>query len=133
MAPERKTQGAPPTADERAAELEFLLRLNREADTFLSTCQGEGRPLDESVQAFLDRLAPRAGALGGAVRVTPGARVNLLRVSGAVDEEAGRRLLRRESPPELEGVVTRYPLEEARRAHDDLEGRRTTGKLLLVP
>lgn len=27
----------------------------------------------------------------------------------------------------------RYPLEEARRAHEDLEGRRTTGKLLLVP
>ena len=27
----------------------------------------------------------------------------------------------------------RYPLEEARRAHDDLEARRTTGKLLLVP
>jgi NADPH:quinone reductase len=27
----------------------------------------------------------------------------------------------------------RYPLTEARRAHDDLEGRRTTGKLLLLP
>lgn len=27
----------------------------------------------------------------------------------------------------------RYPLEEARRAHDDLEARRTTGKLLLIP
>lgn len=27
----------------------------------------------------------------------------------------------------------RYPLEEARRAHEELEGRRTTGKLLLVP
>jgi NADPH:quinone reductase len=27
----------------------------------------------------------------------------------------------------------RYPLEEAARAYDDLEGRRTTGKLLLVP
>jgi NADPH2:quinone reductase len=27
----------------------------------------------------------------------------------------------------------RYPLAEARRAHDDLEGRRTTGKLLLLP
>ena len=27
----------------------------------------------------------------------------------------------------------RYPLVEARRAHEDLEGRRTTGKLLLVP
>ncbi|HEX4976792.1 MAG TPA: quinone oxidoreductase [Nocardioides sp.] len=27
----------------------------------------------------------------------------------------------------------RYPLDEAGRAHDDLQGRRTTGKLLLVP
>jgi NADPH2:quinone reductase len=27
----------------------------------------------------------------------------------------------------------RYPLEEASRAHDDLEGRRTTGKLLIMP
>ncbi|MFC4534001.1 quinone oxidoreductase family protein [Sphaerisporangium dianthi] len=27
----------------------------------------------------------------------------------------------------------RYPLAEAKRAHDDLEGRRTTGKLLLLP
>lgn len=30
-------------------------------------------------------------------------------------------------------VGGRYPLEEAGRAHDDLEGRRTTGKLLVVP
>ena len=27
----------------------------------------------------------------------------------------------------------RYPLAEARRAHEDLEARRTTGKLILVP
>jgi NADPH2:quinone reductase len=27
----------------------------------------------------------------------------------------------------------RYPLDQARRAHEDLEGRRTTGKLVLVP
>ena len=27
----------------------------------------------------------------------------------------------------------RYPLSEAARAYDDLEGRRTTGKLLLIP
>jgi NADPH2:quinone reductase len=27
----------------------------------------------------------------------------------------------------------RYPLEDARTAHEDLEGRRTTGKLLLLP
>ena len=26
-----------------------------------------------------------------------------------------------------------YPLAEARRAHEDLEARRTTGKLLLLP
>lgn len=30
-------------------------------------------------------------------------------------------------------IGERYPLAEARRAHEDLEGRKTTGKLLLVP
>ncbi|NED96160.1 quinone oxidoreductase [Phytoactinopolyspora alkaliphila] len=30
-------------------------------------------------------------------------------------------------------VGGRYPLAEARRAHEDLEGRKTTGKLLLIP
>jgi NADPH:quinone reductase len=30
-------------------------------------------------------------------------------------------------------VGGRYPLEEARQAHEDLEARRTTGKLLLIP
>ncbi|MCP2170251.1 quinone oxidoreductase family protein [Goodfellowiella coeruleoviolacea] len=30
-------------------------------------------------------------------------------------------------------VGGRYPLSEARRAHEDLEGRRTTGKLVLLP
>ncbi len=30
-------------------------------------------------------------------------------------------------------IGARYPLEEARQAHDDLEARRTTGKLLLLP
>jgi NADPH:quinone reductase len=30
-------------------------------------------------------------------------------------------------------IGARYPLEEARRAHENLEARRTTGKLLLVP
>jgi NADPH:quinone reductase len=30
-------------------------------------------------------------------------------------------------------IGARYPLEEARRAHEDLEARRTTGKLLLMP
>jgi NADPH2:quinone reductase len=30
-------------------------------------------------------------------------------------------------------VGARYPLDEARQAHEDLERRRTSGKLLLVP
>ncbi|GAA3825705.1 quinone oxidoreductase [Sphaerisporangium flaviroseum] len=30
-------------------------------------------------------------------------------------------------------ISNRYPLADARKAHDDLEGRRTTGKLLLIP
>jgi NADPH2:quinone reductase len=30
-------------------------------------------------------------------------------------------------------IAGRYPLEDARQAHEDLEGRRTTGKLLLRP
>ncbi|WP_248960959.1 quinone oxidoreductase family protein [Sphaerisporangium perillae] len=30
-------------------------------------------------------------------------------------------------------ISARYPLADAKRAHDDLEGRRTTGKLLLIP
>jgi NADPH2:quinone reductase len=30
-------------------------------------------------------------------------------------------------------IGERYPLSEARRAHEDLEARRTTGKLLLIP
>jgi NADPH:quinone reductase len=30
-------------------------------------------------------------------------------------------------------IGARYPLEQARQAHEDLEGRKTTGKLLLIP
>ena len=30
-------------------------------------------------------------------------------------------------------IGERYPLEDAARAHEDLEARRTTGKLLLIP
>jgi NADPH2:quinone reductase len=30
-------------------------------------------------------------------------------------------------------IGARYPLDQARQAHEDLEGRKTTGKLLLIP
>ena len=49
MAPERDRLPRPPEpADARAQELEFLLRLNREADAFLSNCESEGLALDAS-------------------------------------------------------------------------------------
>jgi NADPH2:quinone reductase len=53
-------------------------------------------------------------------------RAELLERAGAVLElvAAGRLDVR---------IGERYPLEEARRAHEDLEARRTTGKLLLFP
>ena len=51
--------------------------------------------------------------------------------------------LLREQAGELFGLIEsgklevriggRYPLEQARQAHEDLEARKTTGKLLLVP
>jgi NADPH2:quinone reductase len=40
------------------------------------------------------------------------------------------RAARGELRPQLGGV---YPLSEVRRAHEDLVGRRTTGKLILDP
>ena len=30
-------------------------------------------------------------------------------------------------------IGARYPLEQARQAHEDLQARRSTGKLLLIP
>jgi hypothetical protein len=90
-------------------ELEFLLRLNREADTFLSNCEGEGRPLGESVQSFLETLAPRAGAIGAAARLTPGKQSPQHRFFGT-DEAGARQLLHGEVPEGLEGVVERHTL-----------------------
>jgi NADPH2:quinone reductase len=40
------------------------------------------------------------------------------------------RAARGELRPQLGGV---YPLSDVRRAHEDLQGRRTTGKLVLDP
>lgn len=105
----------------RAAELEFLLKLNREADRLLSECEGEGRPLDESLQVFLDEMVKRAGAIGGVARVTPGSRVTLIRFSGL--EEAQAKELLRGQPADAESVVTRNALTV---------GRLKLGELLLL-
>jgi NADPH2:quinone reductase len=49
-------------------------------------------------------------------------------------QQRARRVLDLVSTGKLEiRIGARYPLAEARRAHEDLEARRTTGKLLLIP
>jgi NADPH2:quinone reductase len=108
-----------------------------------------GRVFDASLRA----LAPfgRLVTYGAAAREEPNrvAATNLMRHSSAVIgfwlahcfarpqemlAEPLRELFGRVARGELrvvEGAV--YPLSEARRAHEDLQARRTTGKLLLDP
>ncbi len=52
----------------------------------------------------------------------------------AMLQERARRVLDLVAVGKLEiRIGARYPLERARRAHEDLEARRTTGKLILTP
>jgi len=52
----------------------------------------------------------------------------------AMLQERARRVLDLVSAGQLEiRIGARYPLDQARQAHEDLEARRTTGKLLLNP
>ena len=52
----------------------------------------------------------------------------------AMLQEWARRVLDLVSAGKLEiRIGARYPLDQARQAHEDLEARRTTGKLLLMP
>ena len=52
----------------------------------------------------------------------------------AMLQERARRVLDLVSTGKLEiRIGARYPLDQARQAHEDLEARRTTGKLLLTP
>ena len=52
----------------------------------------------------------------------------------AMLQERARRVLGLVSAGQLEiRIGARYPLDRARQAHEDLEARRTTGKLLLTP
>jgi NADPH:quinone reductase len=54
--------------------------------------------------------------------------------SAALVQERARAVFDLVAGGELDvRIGARYPLAEARRAHEDLEARRTTGKLLLVP
>jgi NADPH2:quinone reductase len=54
--------------------------------------------------------------------------------TAAMLQERARRVLDLVSAGKLEiRIGARYPLDQARQAHEDLEARRTTGKLLLTP
>ncbi len=103
--------------------------------------------------AGFDALAPTGRMiLYGSASGRPGAgrpahaRVEGLALSSASDARArtrGRPSCSTSRAADVFGLVAagdlkveigaRYPLAEARRAHEDLEARRTTGKLLLVP
>ncbi len=54
------------------------------------------------------------------------------RTSELLQERAGELLALIEAGKLDVRIGARYPLEEARRAHEDLEARKTTGKLLLI-
>jgi NADPH2:quinone reductase len=140
--------GADATVDSRAEDLKTaILEANggKQVDAVLEMSGGE------AFEACLRTLAPfgRLVVFGNASRsqneVATG---HLMRNSRAVigfwlmhliphrDEVAAMigDLLATVASGELEVVVGGvYPLSEARRAHEDLAGRRTTGKLLLDP
>jgi NADPH2:quinone reductase len=83
---------------------------------------GQPAPLDLRVLAPAGSLYVQRPTLGTYAR-TP----ELLReLAGALFEliDSGRLDVR---------IGARYPLEQARQAHEDLEARKTTGKLLLLP
>jgi len=83
---------------------------------------GQPEPLDTAALAAAGSLYVQRPTLGTYTRTpellrTLGQAVFHLVGAGKLDVRIGER----------------YPLEDARRAHEDLESRRTTGKLLLVP
>ena len=140
--------GADATVDSRATELkEAILEANRgeQVDAVLQMSGGE------AFEAELRTLAPfgRMVTFGIASREENHVRTgHLLRNSRAVigfwlmhliphrDVVAAAiaELFGAVAAGELEVVVGGvYPLSEARRAHEDIAGRRTTGKLLLDP
>jgi NADPH2:quinone reductase len=86
------------------------------------SASGQPDPLDTAALASAGSLYVQRPTLGTYTR-TP----ELLRSLGAAvfDLVATGKLDVR--------IGARYPLAEARQAHEDLEARRTTGKLLLVP
>jgi NADPH2:quinone reductase len=141
--------GADAVVDSRAEDLTAALREangGARVDVVLEMVGGR------TFQQSLDALAPfgrlvHFGQAGreGTPKVDPGVLmgrsqgvlgfwlVHLLRRPELLDE-AMRDMFAAVLAGELEPIVGgSYPLDEARRAHEDLRARRTTGKLVLTP
>ena len=109
-----------------------VLQITADGDLYLAPVVGRWvirSTLDGSVTRSDDAVVTVEGAawgLDGLAAYGPDAVGELLL---AVDSPNGEL-----SPGRLDvRIGGRYPLSDARRAHEDLEARRTTGKLLLLP
>ena len=88
-------------------------------------------------------LRPRAAvtmALARRFRIAPNTASRLLRTHAALGGEALTGLPAKVEVAAVDGlgavkidVAGSYPLKDARKAHEDLEGRKTTGSLILIP
>jgi NADPH2:quinone reductase len=78
-------------------------------------------------------IDPQRLNAAGSVYLTRPTAVHYLRTRGELDWRAGELFDAVTSGKLTIRVGGRYPLADARRAHEDLQGRRTTGKLLLIP
>ncbi|GAA3532590.1 quinone oxidoreductase [Amycolatopsis ultiminotia] len=78
-------------------------------------------------------LDPQRLNSGGSLYLTRPTSTNYVRTREELDWRAGE-LFTAIGDGSLDiRIGGRYPLAEARQAHEDLQGRRTTGKLLLIP
>jgi NADPH:quinone reductase len=141
--------GADATVDSNADNLkEALIEANegRHLDVILEMVGGETFERSLSAVAHFGRLVHFGqSARQGAPKVSPGKLMAtsrgvigfwLMHLISEPDRlgEALDDMFAAISAGELEVIVgDTYPLEEARRAHEDIRTRRTTGKLVLVP
>lgn len=78
-------------------------------------------------------IDPQRLAAAGSVYLTRPTAAHYVRTREELDWRAGELFEAVTTGALTVRVGGRYPLADARRAHEDLQGRRTTGKLLLIP
>lgn len=78
-------------------------------------------------------IDPQRLSAAGSVYLTRPTAAHYVRTREELDWRAGELFEAVTTGALTVRVGGRYPLADARRAHEDLQGRRTTGKLLLIP